>query len=153
MICVFNNSCAALAKKESRILPVKLKKVKVTNRFFNYLVLEDVLGNTLIQKRTAKGIWHNLYEFPLLETDEIVGFDSDFKSRSFDVFPSYTIIGIEECNETTVIHKLSHQHLHIQFWKVKIAEKIENGLNAIELKTFPFPIVIYNFIEKQEIEI
>ncbi|KAF2334322.1 A/G-specific adenine glycosylase [Flavobacterium daemonense] len=151
MVCVFNDSCAALQKKKVAVLPVKLKKTKVTNRFFNYLVLEDALGNTLIQKRTSKGIWHNLYEFPLLETDEIVGFDLVSKTVQNDIFPSYTIIGIEECAETAVLHKLSHQHLHIQFWKVKIREKIRNGVSANELKSFPFPIVIYNFIEKQEI--
>ena len=150
-ICVFNESCAALQKKKVSILPVKSKKLKVTNRFFNYLILEDVLGNTLIQKRTDKGIWHNLYEFPLVETTEIVDFNVVSKAVRNDIFPSYTILSVEECNETTVVHKLSHQHLHIQFWKVKIAEIIENGLNASELKTFPFPIVIYNFIEKQEI--
>jgi A/G-specific adenine glycosylase len=150
-ICVFNNSCLALQKKKVSVLPLKSKKLKVTNRFFNYLILEDPLGNTLIQKRTSKGIWHNLYEFPLFETTEIVGFDVVSDAAQNQIFPSYTILSIEECNETTVIHKLSHQHLHIQFWKVKIAETIENGLNASKLKTFPFPIVIYNFIEKQEI--
>ncbi|RKR09627.1 A/G-specific DNA-adenine glycosylase [Flavobacterium sp. 90] len=150
-VCVFNHSCAALQKKKVSVLPVKSKKIKVTNRFFNYLILEDVLGNTLIQKRTSKGIWHNLYEFPLLETAEIVGFDFVSKAVKNDIFPSYTILSIEECNETTVIHKLSHQHLHIQFWKVKINEIIVNGLNTTDLKNFPFPIVIYNFIEKQEI--
>lgn len=150
-VCVFNDSCAALQKKKVSVLPVKSKKLKVTNRFFNYLILEDFLGNTIIQKRTAKGIWHNLYEFPLLETTGIVGFDVVSEAVKNDIFPSYTILSIEECTETTVIHKLSHQHLHIQFWKVKIEEILENGLNTSVLKTFPFPIVIYNFIEKQEI--
>ncbi|OMQ10995.1 A/G-specific adenine glycosylase [[Flexibacter] sp. ATCC 35103] len=150
-VCVFNESCAALQKKKVSVLPVKSKKIKVTNRFFNYLILEDALGNTLIQKRTAKGIWHNLYEFPLLETAEIVGFDVVSVAAQNDFFSSYTILSIEECSEKTVIHKLSHQHLHIQFWKIKIEEIIENGLNVSKLKTFPFPIVIYNFIEKQEI--
>jgi A/G-specific adenine glycosylase len=32
------------------------------------LVVSDENENTLIQKRTAKGIWQNLYEFPLIET-------------------------------------------------------------------------------------
>ncbi len=149
--CDFNESCAALQKGKVSQLPVKSKKVKVTNRYFNYLILEDSLGNTLIQKRTDKGIWHNLYEFPLLETQSIVDFDVVSKTAKEKLFPSYTIIGIEECSESTVVHKLSHQHLHIQFWKVKVKEKIENGIDAEKLKTFPFPIVIYNFIEKQEI--
>ena len=73
------------------------------------------------------------------------------KTIQHDIFSSYNIKGIEECSHATVIHKLSHQHLHIQFLKVKIDELIVNGLNYSELKTFPFPIVIYNFIEKEEI--
>lgn len=150
-VCVFANSCAALQKKKVDVLPVKSKKIKVTNRFFNYLILEDVLGNTLIQKRTSKGIWHNLYEFPLLETQDIVDFDFVSKTVQNDIFSNYTIMGIEDCNQATIIHKLSHQHLHIQFWKIKINEIIENGVDSVSLETFPFPIVIYNFIKKQEI--
>lgn len=147
-VCVFNESCIALQKKKVTVLPVKSKKLKVTNRFFNYLILEDVLGNTLIEKRTSKGIWHNLYEFPLLETGEIVDFDFISKTVRNGFFSSYNVIGIEECSHATVIHKLSHQHLHIQFWKIKINQVIDNGLDFKTLKTFPFPIVIYNFIEK-----
>jgi len=150
-ICVFNESCVALQKRKVEVLPVKSKKVKVTNRFFNYLILEDAVGNTLIRKRASKGIWHNLYEFPLLETADIVDFDFVSAAVKNEIFSSYTIISIEECNNATVIHKLSHQHLHIQFWKIKIKDVIENGVDAYNLKTFPFPIVIYNFIEKQEI--
>lgn len=150
-VCVFNESCTALQKGKVNRLPMKSKKVKVTNRYFNYFILEDFSGNTLIQKRTEKGIWHNLYEFPLLETPLIEGFDVVSKKVENEIFPEYTIICIEHCSESTVMHKLSHQHLHIQFWKIKVQEKIENGVDAQNLKTFPFPIVIYNFIEKQEI--
>jgi len=150
-VCVFNESCLALQKGKVNTLPVKSKKVKVTNRYFNYLILEDVDGNTLIRKRSEKGIWHNLYEFPLLETQSIVDFDIVSKKAKEEIFPSYTIIGIEDCAESTIVHKLSHQHLHIQFWKIKVQEKIENGIDSQKIKTFPFPIVIYNFIEKQEI--
>ncbi|KAF2079624.1 A/G-specific adenine glycosylase [Flavobacterium sharifuzzamanii] len=150
-VCVFNESCAALQKGKVNMLPVKSKKLKVTNRYFNYLILEDVLGNTLIQKRTQKGIWHNLYEFPLLEMESIVGFNEVSEKAKEEIFSEYTIISIEDCSESTIVHKLSHQHLHIQFWKIKVQEKIENGIDSQKIKTFPFPIVIYNFIEKQEI--
>nr|WP_321539524.1 hypothetical protein [Flavobacterium piscinae] len=34
------------------------------------MVLEDERGHSIIQQRTAKGIWHNLYEFPLIESDK-----------------------------------------------------------------------------------
>lgn len=148
LICVFNESCLALQKKKVDMLPVKSKKVKVTTRYFNYLVVEDCVGNTVLQKRTAKGIWHNLYEFPLLETDAEKDFDFVVTYIKEEFFPAYSIIGVEECNPKSTIHKLSHQHLYIKFWKIKIKETIVNGINAQDLKTYPFPIVIHNFIEK-----
>ena len=147
-ICVFNTSCAALQKKKVDQLPVKSKKLKVRNRFFNYLVVSDDNENTIIQKRIAKGIWHNLYEFPLIETEMVEDFDCIANLIQSDFFKGNEIVGISESNPETIIHKLSHQHLHIKFWKVKVNGTIKNAINSDTLKTFPFPIVIHNFIEK-----
>ncbi|WP_348813193.1 A/G-specific adenine glycosylase [Flavobacterium maritimum] len=146
-ICIFNESCAALQKNKVDQLPVKSKKLKVRNRFFNYLVVSDDHNNTLIQKRTDKGIWHNLYEFPLIETNETKDFDFVSKNIQDDFFKKNNILSIGLLNEKSIIHKLSHQHLHIKFWKVTIKGTIENGVDSATLKTFPFPIVIHNFIE------
>ncbi|CAM3905607.1 A/G-specific adenine glycosylase [Flavobacterium sinopsychrotolerans] len=147
-ICVFNESCAALQKNKVDQLPVKSKKLKVRNRYFNYLVLEDEAGNTIIQKRTDKGIWHNLYEFPLMETEKEEDFDCVSEAVQGNYFKDNTVESMLEYNEKSIIHKLSHQHLHIKFWKVKIEGTIENGIDREILRTFPFPIVIHNFIEK-----
>jgi A/G-specific adenine glycosylase len=147
-ICVFNTSCVALQKKKVNLLPVKSKKLKVRNRFFNYIVVSDCNENTIIQKRTSKGIWHNLYEFPLIETHFPVDFNFINQSVRVGFFQDKTILDIVECDNKAIIHKLSHQHLHIKFWKVTIKEAIENSVDFEGLKTFPFPIVIYNFIEK-----
>ncbi|MFM2368708.1 MAG: hypothetical protein RL619_1008 [Bacteroidota bacterium] len=147
-ICVFNQSCAALQKNKVDQLPVKSKKLKVRNRFFNYLVVNDENENTIIQKRTDKGIWHNLYEFPLIETEKVEDFDCIAERIQKDFFTNNGIVSIMECNEKSIIHKLSHQHLYIKFWKVNIKGTVENGIDATILKTFPFPIVIHNFIEK-----
>jgi A/G-specific adenine glycosylase len=146
-VCVFNTSCAALQKKKVNQLPVKSKKLKIRNRFFNYLVVSDDNENTVIQKRTAKGIWHNLYEFPLIETDSPEEFDYISTTIRKDFFKNNTIISIEDSNDNRIVHKLSHQHLHIKFWRIKVDGTIENGVDAETLKTFPFPIVIFNFIE------
>jgi A/G-specific adenine glycosylase len=148
-ICIFNSSCAALQKKKVNLLPFKSKKIKVSYRFFNYLVFEDDDLNTIIQKRNQKGIWHNLYEFPLIETESEVDFDeiSGFISEKYS--EEYSIISISDWNSKGKIHKLSHQHLNIKFWKVKVKEKISKGIKPQELITFPFPIVIFNFIEKE----
>jgi A/G-specific adenine glycosylase len=148
-ICVFNSSCAALQKKKVDQLPVKSKKLKVRNRYFNYIVAEDDLQNTIIQKRTAKGIWHNLYEFPLIETDKVEDFDCISRHIQKDFFQENEIVSLLEYNPESIIHKLSHQHLHIKFWKANLKGFIENGINLEAAKTFPFPIVIHNFIEEK----
>ena len=148
-ICVFNESCAALQKKKVDQLPVKSKKVKVRNRYFNYIVASDENDNTIIQKRTAKGIWHNLYEFPLLETEKEESFDFVSEQIQNDYFKENSISSILENNDKSIVHKLSHQHLHIKFWKVTLDGSIKEGINQEKLKAFPFPIVIHNFIEKE----
>ena len=148
-ICVFNESCAALQKKKVDRLPVKSKKIKVRNRYFNYLVANDENENTLIQKRTSKGIWQNLYEFPLLETEKEENFDFVLEQIQSEYFKENSISSMLETNDKSIIHKLSHQHLHIKFWKVNVNGTIKNGINQENLKTFPFPIVIHNFIEKE----
>ena len=148
-ICVFNESCAALQKKKVDQLPIKSKKLKVRNRYFNYIVASDENENTIIQKRTSKGIWHNLYEFPLLETEKEEDFDFVSEQIQMEYFKENTISSILETNNKSIVHKLSHQHLHIKFWNVKIKGTIENGIDVETMKTFPFPIVIHNFIEKE----
>jgi A/G-specific adenine glycosylase len=147
--CVFNNSCAALQKKKVDKLPVKLKKTKVRNRYFNYIVAVDDLENTIIQKRTDKGIWHNLYEFPLIETDKVEDFETVAQQINQNFFQENKMESLMEYNEESIIHKLSHQHLHIKFWKASLKGTIENGIDLETAKTFPFPIVIHNFIEEK----
>ena len=147
-VCVLNDSCVALQKNKINKLPVKLKKTKMTERFFNYLVFEDEHGNSIIQQRTEKGIWHNLYEFPLIEsfieftekeiTDEIN------KMKFF----SNEIMSINAYEEKSVLHILSHQRLKIRFWNIQLKGKLENAKSKQSIKKRPFPIVIFNFIEK-----
>lgn len=144
--CVFNSSCLALQKKKVTSLPFKSKKTKIRNRFFNYLVLEDIDGNTMVQKRTSKGIWHNLYEFPLIESESELSFDA-LVPMIPDFFSSeLTVQSVREMNSNPAAHKLSHQHLYIKFWKVKTNDKLADGIDYESLLSLPFPIVIFNFI-------
>lgn len=148
-ICIFNESCAALQKNKVDQLPVKSKKLKVRNRYFNYLVLEDETGNTIVQKRTDKGIWHNLYEFPLIETEKEEDFDAVTVHLQTNFRDHYQVKSLLEYNEKSILHKLSHQHLHIKFWKLAVKGIVAGGIDLKTLRTFPFPIVIHNFIEKE----
>jgi A/G-specific adenine glycosylase len=144
-ICIFNATCVAYNTGRVNQLPVKLKKQKVTDRFFNYLIIKDANGRILVNRRSDKGIWHGLYEFPLLETpaalssDDTILLIKDFKGLSF------TPKNISSINAEPVIHKLSHQKLHIWFWEVTTNTELPEAVEKEHLKTIPLPIVLHNF--------
>jgi A/G-specific adenine glycosylase len=146
--CVLNHSCLALQKKKVSQLPVKSKKTKVTKRYFNYLVFSDEAQNTLVQKRTDKGIWHNLYEFPVIETENPETDDVILALIQNQTQIDNPIIEILMFHSEPIIHKLSHQHLNIKFWNVFVSGNIKNGIDCKSAKNYPFPIVIFNFIDK-----
>lgn len=148
-ICIFNSSCMALQKKKVSQLPVKSKKLKVTKRYFNYIVFLDENQKTYIQKRSDKGIWHNLYEFPLIETQKEESFEAISNQIQDLIYNDNKIVSVREWNSKSIIHKLSHQHLYIKFQIVNLIGSIPNGIDFDTLQVFPFPIVIFNFIEKE----
>lgn len=148
MVCPLKSSCIALQKGEIENLPVKLKKTKVTKKQFNFLVLLSSDQRTLFEKRSTKGIWQNLYQFPLIETDQELS-SEDFKThpeiKSFfkDIAFEYSLYNTQE-----IIHKLSHQHLHTKFWIIEVDKLPQQGIPVSELKSYPTPILIGNFIEE-----
>jgi A/G-specific adenine glycosylase len=141
-ICVMNDSCVALQKGKVDELPVKGKKQKVTNRHFNYLIYKDEARNTLLTKREGKGIWQNLYEFPLVETDS----QADLAMVSDKI--ENEIMSVSRINSVPTIHKLSHQHLFITFWEVEVKGVLPDGIGLDYVSKFPVPIVLHNFIER-----
>lgn len=144
--CVLNHGCVALQRKRVAQLPVKSKKIKITQRYFNYLIFLDENGNTKINKRTQKGIWHNLYEFPLLETTAPMSEEGILELIKNQDFVKNPVNEIQLLNSDVTVHKLSHQYLYIRFWKIETAGIIENGKDFEALERLPFPIVIFNFI-------
>lgn len=69
--CPVRMGCAAFKTNATTYLPVKLKTVKVKERFFNYfLIIED--HKILMNKRTGNDIWTGLYDLPLVETSELL---------------------------------------------------------------------------------
>jgi A/G-specific adenine glycosylase len=142
--CVFNDSCEAFKLKIVSELPIKLKKIKITKRFLSYVLIHDAFGNYIINKRTANGIWKNLYEFPCVES----GTEIDENELLAQLNNSYKIKNFQYFDTFDVLHKLTHQHLNIKFYRIETEEILENSYTFSELKQLPVPIVLHNFIEK-----
>lgn len=143
--CPFSNSCLALKHKTAKTLPFKEKKLKVKKRFFNYLVLKDEQGETIMTERTGKGIWQGLFEFPLVESDGLIDEKKLLTSEAFMQWFSPKA-RVTLFNEKAIIHKLSHQHLYTRFWVVEDVEVGKNTLPWDEIEKYPVPILISNFI-------
>lgn len=144
--CILNSSCAALQYKKVSKLPVKTKKTKVTNRYLNYLILKDVENNFIVQKREGKGIWENLYEFPMLETADLLSVNETIDQIESMLFYNEKPSGILILHNEIILHKLSHQHLYIRFFELRFASKLPDSKPFIEIEKLPFPIVIHNFM-------
>lgn len=140
--CVFQENCFAFRNQKTTELPVKLGKTKVSNRYFNFIIYKDKSDFTIIEQRVEKGIWQNLFQFPLIETPESI----DLKNIKSLINESFQ--NIVKLNQTEIIHKLSHQKLHINFWELEVDEiSNENKISIEDLNTFAFPIVLSNFIK------
>jgi A/G-specific adenine glycosylase len=125
-----------------------LKKLKIRHRYFNFLVIIDRKKNTIIEKRTEKGIWQNLYQFPLIETKDSVGISKFEKEVSKHKLLEDSEFEFSLFNEKDIIHKLSHQHLHTKFWILEVDLIPKKGVSAKKLKDYPVPALISEFIDK-----
>lgn len=147
--CIFQNECLAFQQGKVSLLPVKGKKLKVKKRYLHYFVMIDDLKNTLLEKRKGKGIWQNLYQFPLIETfEKRKNFtDQEFKKLLSEHQISADFI-MEKWNEQPVLHKLTHQHLEINFWIVKLNQSDSLDTESSEIQDYPMPRVLQNFRDK-----
>ncbi|WP_422106956.1 A/G-specific adenine glycosylase [Winogradskyella sp.] len=146
MVCPLNDSCTALQKNLIDQLPVKLKKTKVTTKYFNFLVCVDKHKNTIIEKRIGKGIWQNLFQFPLIESNRSL---SSEEFHYLDIQNSILKdIAFEHSlyNQDDIVHKLSHQHLHTKFWIIETDELPKEAISIHRLKSYPTPVLIGDFI-------
>lgn len=66
--CPLSSSCQARKVKTVYERPVKTKKLKKRTRYFHFLTVENEAEQTIVEQRTGKDIWRNLYQFPLVET-------------------------------------------------------------------------------------
>ena len=146
-ICPLNTSCIALQKKKTKELPIKDKKIKIRKRYFNYLAIISSDNKTIISQRKGKGIWQNLYEFPLIETKTSINENTLLNHPDFNKLFKKNNLTLKKFNQKVVIHKLSHQHLYTSFWIVQIKEHKNAVTNWNSINDFPVPILIHNFIE------
>ncbi len=147
--CIFKNQCIAFQQAKVGLLPVKANKVKVKNRYLHFFVLIDESKNTLLQKREGNGIWQNLYQFPLIETFAKQKHYQQGQLKSLLAEHQITSdFVIDKWNDEPIFHKLTHQHLEINFWIVKLSESTNLDTQSSRIQDYPMPKVLQNFRDK-----
>ena len=146
--CPLQDNCYAHLAKQTDLFPVKKGKTKVRKRFFNYLVLDSSEGLTRIKKRMGRDIWKHLYEFPLLESSESIADPESIENHVVSEFDLGKAYGLKKFNSETVVHKLSHQELHMDFWLIRTDEKLAHTTPWEDLENHALPVPLQNFVDK-----
>jgi len=144
-VCPLQSDCEAFKKDMINELPVKLKKTKIKKKHFNFIVMLSEDEKTILKQRKGKGIWQNLYQFPLIESDKPLSLQTLKKNEVFKEMIS-DFYEVRLFNKEEIIHKLSHQHLYTKFWVVSTKKLNEDAISISSIDKYPVPILIGNFI-------
>lgn len=125
--CPLQYSCLAFKKGRTAELPIKRKKVKVRKRYFYYFLAEKE-GELIVQKRTAKDIWQNMYEFLSVDSDERLEGDEALRgfTEKYEVNSDFDVRKVSFVEK----HVLSHQILQATLYKINCNATIFESLSA-----------------------
>jgi A/G-specific adenine glycosylase len=142
--CPLNVKCLSLSEGVINERPVKAKKTKVRNRYFNYMIFSD--GNkTILEQRKGKDIWQHLYQFPMIETES----EKNIKEMN-EIFEEK--LGVQPIDfSEQQLHILSHQKIYAQFYVFntfpKEISKDFIEINQDQIQDFPLPRLIDRYLE------
>ena len=148
--CVLSDFCLAKQNNTQGLIPVKEKKLKVKNRYLHFFVVQKE-GDVIIEKRQANNIWKGLYQFPVIEFNEIPN-GLEIKKHLFEKL-NFKLEDFSKVKEVT--HKLTHLNLFITFWFLDVelssavkAKKPLKWYAKAEVEQLSFPKPIQEFIRE-----
>jgi len=131
--CPFRRDCFACTHEQTDTLPVKNNRIVKKERFFHFSFY--IYNNsTILEKRTGRDIWRNLYQFPLQETDTDI---------TLQEYPC-----VAELREV-----LTHQIIHAKFYLKNTHTTPKTGEHQIlvpleNLSDYPMPKIMVQFLAK-----
>jgi len=151
--CPFTKYCKAFLQEKIHLLPVKSKKLLVKKRWFNYILFEHK-EQLAIRQRIENDIWHNLFEFLLIESASGLDEKGVLKElrkgywRGKQKFESITFSDVFR-------QKLTHQVIEGRFASIELQQKmdLDKGLFWIkkaDIKNYAFPKFIIQYLLKRQ---
>lgn len=146
--CPVSKSCNAAQTGQVSKLPVKIKNIVVKTRFLNYIILISKDKKTVLEQRTEKGIWQNLYQFPLVETQNSVDKENLLSNHKLNLIIGAGVDSFESYQQKEIVHKLTHQNLHIKFWVCRTNHFHKNSIPWTTISSYAVPKPIETFINE-----
>lgn len=117
LICPVSKNCTAFNEGKIESYPAKTKKNSIKNVYAVSLALQDPKNQKyFFQKRTQKGRWENLWEFPYFEFDPK---KTSAKEIIQNHFPKITNL----TPHPNLKHHLTHQNIHIEVYSAHTKTK------------------------------
>ncbi len=151
--CPVSVNCFAYNNKLIKILPIKTKKTKQSKRYFYFYYINNKYF-TYLEKRVAKDIWENLYQFPLLETKkELTEIEL---LKTIPEFASKGKINIKSISDQKK-HILSHQIIYARLIEIEIRNlnnlrMMFSRVNKKDIYKFAVPRLVERFIKDLDIK-
>lgn len=145
--CPLHDNCIAYIDNSIDSLPVKNKTIRQKKVYFDYFFIKHQ-GYTYLKKRTKKGIWQNLFDFPVLEGEKLPEENVVLKNLEKQI----------KCNHFDILsvskhykHILSHRIIYARFWEInsKIAPQLDEfeKIRIEDLHVPPIPRLIELFLQ------
>ncbi|WP_017257092.1 A/G-specific adenine glycosylase [Pedobacter arcticus] len=149
-VCPFISSCFAYKHMQINVLPVKLKTLKIKERYFQFYIISNKKNQLIIKRRNNADIWAGLYDLPSIEFE-----NAELSIPKPDNFTNWF-------KQTPIISAVSDQVKHILTHQRIFANTIEIDINAHdvimqegwiwvdfnELKNYGMPKLIFDFLKK-----
>ncbi|MBL6657462.1 MAG: A/G-specific adenine glycosylase [Flavobacteriales bacterium] len=121
--CPLSDECIAFNTNSIESFPVKIKKSESKTLYFDYFFFK-FNDNTLVNKRIEKGLWMNLFEFPLIVNTEKKIEKRILKNDTFQKWTKNSSIEVASVKE--IKHILSHRVIHARFWEINCNNQLQN---------------------------
>lgn len=158
--CSFKKKCVAFQTDSVSLFPVKKKKLKQKHRWFLFVVI-SYNAKIAVQKRTAKDIWANLYEFPNVEYASEKEWKDAFKNLQKLHHPLFKKTDFKKAKLFSYSGKqqLSHQTIHAKAVFLKLNSITEKNVQNFLWKTnkqiaeLSFPKITRDFLNEKELKL
>jgi A/G-specific adenine glycosylase len=157
--CPVNQRCQAWQHGQVSLFPVRGKKPARRRRYFEYLVLGDE-HRVCIRKRDGKDIWDGLYEFLMIERDDLSGTEAMLMEsalwRQAMAGLDIAVSGVSEPFRQV----LTHQEIVARFWDIRVISgeiclgQAENMvIERQSLHKFAFPKIITQYLSSNQLSL